>query len=69
MNLQFWGCLAIRVVRKNVSAGQLIHQTNPAQLFVFGVQIEKVEGGTHPLLLNEGRIAKRGFRFAILAEK
>ena len=31
MDLQFWGCLAIRAVRKNVSAGQLLHQTNPAQ--------------------------------------
>ena len=31
--------LAIRAVRKNVSAGQLLHQTNPAQSQLFKHQL------------------------------
>ena len=51
--LEFLGCLAIRAVRKHVSAEDLLHQTNPPQSVstsaaFWGLQIESVDGGTHP---------------------
>lgn len=65
------GCLAIKAVRKNVSAGQLLPQTNPAQSKLFQHQLHfwginwKCRRGLTPYFY---RITKKVFRFAMLAK-